>query len=68
MFRQYTNANGHKVFKMAPEDIYAAAEWVRSMCHLALGPAQGEDYFRTLGAEKVLILWNSRSRQPQAEA
>lgn len=68
MIRQNTNAKGHKVFKMAPEDIAAAAEWARSMCHLALGPVQGEAYFRSLGAEKVLTLWMFRSSQPQAEA
>jgi hypothetical protein len=68
MIRQRTNANGHKVFKMAPEDVSAAAEWARSMCHLALGPEQGEAYFRRLGAEKVLILWKSRVSQLQADA
>jgi len=64
MIRQYVSTNGRSAFRMSPEDISAAAEWARSLCHLAYGPVEGEVKFRLLPARQVLTLWAQRSAAP----
>lgn len=60
-----SNVRGRRVFTMTAEDIEAASEWARAVCHLAYGPEEGERRFRSLPAERILSVWAVR---PPVEA
>jgi hypothetical protein len=68
MIRHMRNPAGQDVYVMTPADISAAAAWARAICHLALGPEEGERHFRALGAQKIISLWAVTGAEPRAEA
>lgn len=60
-----SNVRGLRRFTGTAADLAVAAEWVRSVCHIAYGPEEGERRFRALPAELILSLWAVR---PPVEA
>ncbi len=44
------------------EELIAAVEWARAVCHMAFGEREGEARFRSLPAKFILRAWTQRAQ------